>query len=579
MCGLVGVLGVSHAWPRTLEALKALQYRGYDASGIAMMKRHNQHIFCVRVTGSVDDLAQAVTMVNWTQPENSVLAIGHTRWASHGVAVERNAHPHKSGPVALVLNGIVSNHEHLRQHMPHHVFASDTDAEVAAHWLHDAINDGLSLPHACLRIGNALSGIYTLIAISAFAPESMAIVCRGNALWIGRSPEGYCVSSDPMALQDGITHVAMMANDTVAYLTLTSISYWAQGHEQPLLWEEFTPSSSVSTHSGFSTFMEKEMHEQLHLALDPLWPSIVSNQAWCFLGCGSSYHAACVGQMVFTDVAHRWVDVCIASDRGALHHKPDVLLALSQSGETLDTREGLKCLKKHYPQATTVALVNVVNSILAREVDTVIPLNVGPEIGVAATKTFTAQLRTFIAWAHHLADVPLVDTRIPSEWFIALSDVTRSLVSDVSQARMVLFVAKAWLLPIALEGALKFQELTYLPAYGVSSGELKHGPIALIDSSVFSVILAPSGPLLMAQKNVVQSIVARQGKCIVLTDVPDEFLSMGIWACVPMPQAVSKWQEVIWYTLPLQYMAYWTSLARGLNVDRPRHLAKAITVV
>jgi glutamine---fructose-6-phosphate transaminase (isomerizing) len=608
MCGIVGIAGKDEAADEILEALKRLEYRGYDSAGIATLV--NGHIERRRAPGKLTQLARALAM----HPLAGRTGIGHTRWATHGAPTEGNAHPHASARVAVVHNGIIENFRELREELlaKGHKFASETDTEVAVHLVTDYLEQGLEPARAAMTAVRRLKGAYALAMIFA-GEEALVIGARqGSPLAVGYGTDAAYLGSDAFALAPFTNRVAYLDDGDVAVLKGSDVAIY-DAHDRPANREiKFTSASAgLVDKGGYRHFMAKEIHEQPDVIghtishyVDPVARAVALRETGAaealanatrltVSACGTAFYAGLVGKYWFEMMARLAVEVDVASElryRAPVYPKGGAALFISQSGETADTLAALRDAKEQ--GQTTLAIVNVPESSIAREADIVLPTFAGPEIGVASTKAFTCQLSVLASLAvaagrrrghltaeretvlcTHLLETPrhIVD-------FLKQEPRIEALGLEVAKARDVLYLGRGVHYPLALEGALKLKEISYIHAEGYAAGEMKHGPIALIDENVPVIVIAPHDPLFAKTVSNMQEVMARGGRVILISD-KQGLAEAGerAWATIEVPEVDALMAPLV-YALPVQLLAYHTAVAKGTDVDQPRNLAKSVTV-
>lgn len=606
MCGIVGVLGAEGAAELVLDALKRLEYRGYDSAGIATLV--NGGIVRRRSEGKLRNLATILR----TEPLPGSVAIGHTRWATHGAPTEDNAHPHIYGGVAVVHNGIIENFQELRAELEAlgHVFESETDTEIIAHLVHEHMQAGASPREAAARTFRRLNGAFALALIFSGENDLMIGARRGSPLAVGYGEGEMYLGSDALALSPFTQTLSYLEEgDWVALSRAGAEFFSADGASVTRKQETASVSAAMIDKGNYRHFMEKEIHEQpdaisntLAAYMAPLRGNIVlpsfetdytSIRKLTITACGTAYYAGCVAKYWFEQLARLPVEVDIASEfryRQAILDKGGMSLFVSQSGETADTLAALRYCQSQGQM--TAAVVNVAASTIAREADIVFPTHAGPEIGVASTKAFMCQLTALAALAVGFARARnTIDAEEERRMTRSLSEMpriinealtkdghVRSLALEVSKARDVIYLGRGLNYPVALEGALKLKEISYIHAEGYAAGELKHGPIALIDEEVPVVVIAPDDALFEKTASNMQEVVARGGKVILFSD-REGIDKIGIYAkaCVEMPK-VDSFLSPLLYAVPVQLLAYHTAVFKGTDVDQPRNLAKSVTV-
>ena len=610
MCGIIGILGNDGAAAdRALEALKRLEYRGYDSAGVATLDAGK--LDRRRAAGK---LANLQTLIS-EQPITGTMGIGHTRWATHGAATTKNAHPHMAGAVALVHNGIIENFRRLRETLEAagHTFETETDTETVAHLIASKLDQGEAPADAVKATLAELEGAFALGIIFEGHDDLMIGARKGSPLVIGVGDGEMFLGSDALAVAPFTNRVIYLEEGDWCTLSRTSYTiYDAEGREvsRP---ETIVQAAGATVEKGnYRHFMQKEIFEQPDStartisayinALDQTielpgddeaidWNEITHLH---MVACGTAYYATCVAEYWFEQIAGLPVKTDIASEfryrKPALPAKGGLALFVSQSGETADTLAALRYCKE--AGLKTAALVNVPSSTIAREVDLVLPTLAGPEIGVASTKAFTAQLCALAAAViaagkarGHLnrdKEIELLDAlsgvpRLISQSF-TLDQPIAGLARDLSKARDVIYLGRGVHYPIALEGALKLKEISYIHAEGYASGELKHGPIALIDEDTPVVFVAPHDALFDKSLSNLQEVAARRGNVLLISDADGLREAGDTPASVIEMPACDPFVAPILYALPVQMLAYHIAVEKGTDVDQPRNLAKSVTV-
>lgn len=606
MCGIVGYIGNKNACSATLTGLKRLEYRGYDSAGIAV--HHHGDFKIVKAVGKVADLERAIGPGGI---EGSV-GIGHTRWATHGGVTAANAHPQidDRGTLALVHNGIVENYLSLRAELQKQgvVFASETDTEVAAQLL-GRLYEGDPVKALC-RLFKKCTGAFAFVIIFRDRPDEIYCVRKGAPLVVAFGDgESFCASDVP-AVVEHADHVVFLEEGEICRLTRQGASYWSLDcvpHQRRPL--SVDVNAAMIDKAGYSHFMLKEINEQGAVLRRALYGRVASDcidlsgewgispekaqsiQRLDFVACGTSYYAACVAQRVLEKYLDADIFVDIASEyryRPLRVNARTMAVFVSQSGETLDTLEALRHAKKR--GVCTVAATNAPNSSIAREVDHVIRLNAGVEIGVAATKTFTAQIAALILMglyfaklrgelppederrlAHALADLPY-----KIEEILLMRGDIQELAKKFKGARDFLFLGRGLSYPVAMEGALKLKEISYIHAEAYAAGEMKHGPIALLDEKVPVVVVAPHDELYDKTLSNVQETRARKAPVIFETTGTSP-VDTDVEGLIRVPQTEPELTPFL-TVIPLQMFAFESALLRGCDIDQPRNLAKSVTV-
>jgi len=609
MCGIVGAVAERDVAPILLEGLRRLEYRGYDSAGLAILdaagalQRH-------RAVGKVAALSDTQA----ADPIAGHTGLAHTRWATHGAPTEANAHPHVArDDVAIVHNGIIENHERIRRHLEDrgYRFSSETDTEVVVNEIHAGLEAGDDLLAAVRHAIQALEGAYALGVISRREPGRLIAARQGSPLVVGVGIGEHFIASDVAALLPVTRRFIYLEEGDVADLTRESVTvYDRDGRrvERPVRTSELT--AAAAERGNFRHFMAKEIHEQpraisetlegrvserrvLAEALGPEATAVLDRaQRIQIVACGTSYHAGMVARYWFEGLASLPCDVEVASEfRYRPHVVPEgtVFLTISQSGETADTLAALREAKRMGYMAT-LAICNVPESSLVRESDLVMMTRAGPEIGVASTKAFTTQLTalllTVIAAGRHQGldaerEQALVQAlrHLPRlmEEVLALEPEIEALAEEFVDKRHSLFLGRGVQYPIAMEGALKLKEISYIHAEAYPAGELKHGPLALVDSEMPVVTVAPRDDLVEKLKSNLQEVRARGGRLYVFADAATAPRGDDGYRVLTLP-AVDEATAPILYTLPLQLLAYHVAVLKGTDVDQPRNLAKSVTV-
>ena len=606
MCGIIGIIGRNDVAPLLIDALKRLEYRGYDSAGIATLV--DGRIERRRAEGKLARLAGLVEQ----KPIGGTIGIGHTRWATHGLPNETNAHPHADSRVVLVHNGIIENFQALRQELEArgHRFETDTDTEAVVHLVSDYIGAGKTPQQAVAAALDRIEGAFALAILFAGRTDLMIAARRGSPLAIGYGDGEMYIGSDALALAPLTRRICYLEEGDWAEITATgAIVHDAAGKVVEREIRQTATSGALIGKGNFPHFMLKEIYEQpavmgdtLHALLNP-WNQLVTLPDLQFdvtripritiVACGTSYHAGLVAKYWFERIARMPVDCDIASEfrYRELDMQPGGLaIFISQSGETADTLAALRFARQQ--KQHILAVVNVPESSMAREADVVLRTKAGPEIGVASTKAFTTQLTVLASLVIGLAAVRgAIDrdreqalcqalTEVPSRANDVLvhDQALAKLAEEVAQARDVLYLGRGTGYPIALEGALKLKEISYIHAEGYAAGEMKHGPIALIDERVPVIVIAPSDDLFDKTASNMQEVIARGGRVIFMSDAAGvKRLGKMAAATIELP-AVDAFVAPILYTIPVQLLAYHTAVLKGTDVDQPRNLAKSVTV-
>ncbi|CUJ86821.1 Glutamine--fructose-6-phosphate aminotransferase [isomerizing] [Ruegeria denitrificans] len=605
MCGIVGVLGQHEAAPILVEALKRLEYRGYDSAGIATV--NDGELGRRRAVGKLVNLSDLLVH----NPLRGKSGIGHTRWATHGAPTVTNAHPHKAGPVAVVHNGIVENYRELRAELAENGidFETETDTETVALMAEYYLNNGLSPVDAAFKTIDRLQGAFALAFLFDGQDDLIVAARKGSPLAIGHGDGEMFVGSDAIALAPLTDRITYLEEGDRAVLTRTSLEIRNEAGELANReTRRIKLDQTRADKAGHKHFMAKEIAEQpvvVAEAIQSYLPSggdtitLPCELDFCKLdrltmvACGTAFYACLTAKYWFEQLARLPVEVDIASE--FRYREPPIpertaALFVSQSGETADTLAALRYCEGKADKI--VSVINVPESSIARESDIALPIHAGVEIGVASTKAFTCQLSVLLMLALKaaadrgtLSDEELIDHTaalrgLPTALNAAL-DQNQSIKASaqrLSEARDVLFLGRGLMYPLAMEGALKLKEISYIHAEGYASGELKHGPIALIDKHMPVVVMAPRDAVFDKTVSNMQEVMARKGKVILVSD--DDGVAEaedGVWSTIRMPRIHPSLAPIL-YSVPAQLLAYHTAVAKGTDVDQPRNLAKSVTV-
>ena len=609
MCGIVGAIANRDVVPLLVDGLKRLEYRGYDSAGIAVID--GESVRRVRRTGRVAEMESAALAEGF----DATLGIGHTRWATHGGVTEHNAHPHIShGELALVHNGIIENHEAQRERLRAlgYEFTSQTDTEVVAHLIHHYRAQGLDLLGALQKAVKELDGAYALAVIDRRDPSTMVAARMGCPLLVGLGEGENFVASDVSAIVSATRKVIFLEEGDTAEVTRDGVRVFDAQDAQVQRDVHVSDVSLASLELGpYRHFMQKEIHEQPRAIGDTLEgivdlggfdpalfganaPEVLADvESVQILACGTSYYAGLTARYWIEDIAGIPCAVDIASEyryRKVVANPKQLIVTISQSGETLDTMEALKYAKS-LGQDKTLSICNVPESAIPRASKLVFYTRAGAEIGVASTKAFTTQLVALFALTGVLAKLR---GRIDAAQEAAYLDELRHLPGSVQHAlnlepqvaswadkfaprQHALFLGRGRHYPIALEGALKLKEISYIHAEAYPAGELKHGPLALVDEAMPVVVIAPNDALLEKVKSNIQEVRARGGEMFVFADADSQFGESEQVHVIRTPRHVGTLSPIV-HTIPVQLLAYHAALARGTDVDKPRNLAKSVTV-
>ena len=614
MCGIIGYIGAKPVVPVLLDGLRRMEYRGYDSAGLAVVGP-DRGLSLRRSAGKLVNLERVIERA----PVEGLYGLGHTRWATHGRPTEENAHPHRdcTGRIVVVHNGIIENYLELKQALQAegHVFATETDTEIVAHLVESEVGDD-GLENAVRRALKAMRGMFALVLLSVEDPEKIVGVRNGPPIVVGFGDDEFLVASDAPAVLAYTRDMVFLGDAEIAVVTRSGVAFTdfdgkaVSATTQRVLWDPI-----AAEKGGHKHFMLKEIHEQATAAQDTILGRVSLDQGRVFLddlglpddalrtagnvtilACGTSWHAALVGKYMIEGVANLPVEVDYGSEyryRDAVVSPNELVLAITQSGETADTLAALRGVKAR--GARTLAVTNVVGSMVTREAEGTIYTHAGPEIGVAATKTFTSQLVALQLLALYLAQVR--ETLSPEairaqieqllhvpklvEETIRACEPMERLAEQFSTRRDFLFLGRGINYPIALEGALKLKELSYIHAEGYPAGEMKHGPIALIDETMPVVALAPDDAVFEKMVGNVQEAKARGAAVLAVVTEGDERMHEilnGESDCLLQVPKTSYLLTPVVLTVPMQLLAYYIAVRLGCDVDQPRNLAKSVTV-
>ncbi|MDE3224230.1 MAG: glutamine--fructose-6-phosphate transaminase (isomerizing) [Nitrospirota bacterium] len=608
MCGIVGYVGDQEAVPVLLDGLRRLEYRGYDSSGVAVL--HEGKIEVRRSVGKLANLEKTLA----DRTIHGRTGIGHTRWATHGKPSEQNAHPHRSDGCVLVHNGIIENYVALTQDLQRdgYQFQSETDTEVVAHLIARNMTRGASLVQAVREATREIQGSYAIAVICEQEPNTLVAARSGCPLVIGQCAGATLVASDVMAMLAHTREVTYIEEGDVALITPSQVLLTdGQGTPVRRTITRVSWDAAAAEKGGYAHFMLKEIYEQPQAILDTMrgrytyetgeadLPDIgLTDEQFKQIGriwivaCGTSWHAGLMGKYLIEEMVRTPVQVDIGSEfryRNPLVEKDDLFVTISQSGETADTLAAAREAKRR--GARVVSIVNVVGSTLARESDGVLYTRCGPEIGVASTKAFTGQLTALYLLSLHLARVRGVlnvnDGRVWLERYVALpalveqilkrDEEIKAIAKRYCEKRNFLYLGRGINYPIALEGALKLKEISYIHAEGYAAGEMKHGPIALIDQDMPVVVLAPRDRLYEKTVSNLMEVKARNAPVIALVSEGERDLGTVADAVFTIPDVPALLTPIL-FTVALQLLAYHIAVLRGTDVDQPRNLAKSVTV-
>jgi glucosamine--fructose-6-phosphate aminotransferase (isomerizing) len=608
MCGIVGYTGPNACVPVLVDGLRRLEYRGYDSAGIAVLTDGD-----ISVRKSQGKIARLTELIE-REPVEGTCGVGHTRWATHGRPSDENAHPHRVGRVAVIHNGIVENHRTLKQILQSkgRTFSSETDTEVISHLLDEFLSMGSTLEEAARRTVSEIRGSYAFLAVTDKEPGTVVGVRMNCPMVVGLGQDEYFLASDLTAFLSHTRDVLFLEDGEMVVATKGGIritDFLGKPRERKPQRIDWSP--VMAEKGGYRHFMLKEIHEQPRAIIDTLAGRMLPEEGEVFfetlplspeqltavhkvtiVACGTSWHAALVGKFMIEGLARVPVEVDLGSEyryRDPVVEEGTLCVSVSQSGETADTLAGMREAKAK--GATTVAICNVVASTIARESDGVIYTHAGPEIGVASTKAFTTQLTALYLMALHLAQArkvlspmevslhltELTDLPRKIEEYLKREDEIAAVAKKYKDARDFLYLGRGISYPIALEGALKLKEISYIHAEGYPAGEMKHGPIALIDERMPVLVLCAKGESYEKTFSNLEEAHARGGMVIAVGTEGDDSLSGKASDVLYLP-ACGRFARPILEVVPLQLLAYHMAVLKGTDVDQPRNLAKSVTV-
>jgi glucosamine--fructose-6-phosphate aminotransferase (isomerizing) len=609
MCGIVGAIAERNVVPILVEGLRRLEYRGYDSAGVAVCESDGSIGLC-KTVGKVAELEDKLE----TQPLQGMLGVAHTRWATHGGVTEANAHPHLSGNrVAVIHNGIIENYQEIKDELQAkgYEFASETDTEVAAHLVYDNLKQGLGLIEAVQKTVARFTGAFALLVVDAEDPDRIVVSRVASPLVVGLGIGENFVASGVPALLPVTQRFIYLEQGDIAEITRRDVNiFGADGKPVKREVHETQWSTDSAEKGPYRHFMLKEIFEQPSALANTLYGRIEGGKVVAdslgpqaaqmlagiehihIIACGTSYHAGCVAKYWLESLAGVTCQVEIASEyryRQVVVPPNTLFLTLSQSGETADTLEALRIAKQSgYVGSLTVC--NSAHSSMVRESDLVMMTQAGPEIGVASTKAFTTQLLSMLIVTLILARqrgmspdkeaelVPyVVNSAAAVERALQMNEALQRLAEDFAEKDHTLFLGRGPMWPVAMEGALKLKEISYIHAEAYAAGELKHGPLALIDEDMPVVVVAPNNELLDKLKSNMQVVRARGGQLYVFADSETGIESEDGVTVIAMPHADRLISPIV-YTVPLQLLAYHVAVLKGTDVDQPRNLAKSVTV-
>ena len=606
MCGIVGIVGTEDVAERLLDGLRRLEYRGYDSAGIAT--DHDGAIGRRRASGKLVNLARELT----ADPLPGHTGIAHTRWATHGGPTTNNAHPHATGEVAVVHNGIIENFRPLREELiaRGRVFTSETDTEVVAHLISEKVEAGTAPADAVREVLPRLHGAFALAILFRSHPELLIGARLGSPLVVGYGDGEMYLGSDALALGPLTQRISYLDEGDWVVVTRDGAEVFNKANEpveRPITISGVT--GELISKGNHRHYMLKEIYEQPIVVAQTLRSylqrmeervtlpipeyDLSAIRRVTIVACGTSYYAGMVAKYWFEQFARVPVDLDVASEfryREPVMEPGGLTIVISQSGETADTLAALRHAKAE--GQAIAAVVNVPTSSMAREADLLLPTHAGPEIGVASTKAFSCQLAVLAALAANLARAKgrlkpgeeraivrhLAEAPAALNAALAYDEAIQAMSGTVAGARDVLYLGRGTDYPLALEGALKLKEISYIHAEGYAAGEMKHGPIALIDENVPVIVIAPSGPLFDKTVSNMQEVQARGGKVVLISDYDGiQAAGEGCMATITMPKVHPLIAPLV-YAVPVQLLAYYVAVAKGTDVDQPRNLAKSVTV-
>ncbi len=613
MCGIVGYIGERQAYPILIKGLHRLEYRGYDSAGVAMIA-DSKHLNVFKCKGKVSDLEKFTE----GKDKSGNVGIGHTRWATHGEPNDVNAHPHysQSGNIVLIHNGIIENYASIKENLIKrgHTFKSQTDTEVLVHLIEDIKEkDNLKLGHAVIAALKQVVGAYAIVVLDKNHPDELVAAKKGSPLVIGVGEGEFFIASDASPIIEYTKNVVYLDDEQVAIIRRNEelkIRNLKDKDVTPYV-QELEMELEAIEKGGYEHFMLKEIYEQPRSIKDSMRGRLNADKAIVQLGgivdyepkflkakriiiiaCGTSWHAGLVAEYLFEEYARIPVEVEYASEfryRNPVIYEDDIVIAISQSGETADTLAAIELAKSK--GATIIGVCNVVGSSIARATHAGSYTHAGPEIGVASTKAFTAQVTVLTLMALHIAykKGTLVESRyrqllyeletIPEkvERVLKLNDKIKHIADIYKDARNFLYLGRGYSFPVALEGALKLKEISYIHAEGYPAAEMKHGPIALIDEEMPVVVIATKGQNYEKVVSTIQEIKARKGKIIAVVNEGDKEVAKTADYTIEIPETDESLVPLV-SVVPLQLLSYHIAVMRGCNIDQPRNLAKSVTV-
>lgn len=612
MCGIVAYIGKKQAYPILIKGLQRLEYRGYDSAGVAMIDKNKLSVY--KCKGKVGDL---VTFIGDNNTSGTI-GIGHTRWATHGVPNDVNAHPQYSASKNMVMihNGIIENYSPLKEELKKrgHVFLSDTDTEVLIHLIEDIVqNENVRLGEAVRIALNQVVGAYSIVILSKENPDELFAAKKGSPMVIGIGEDELFIASDATPIVEYTKNVVYMEDEEIAYIERgkeLKIKTIKNKAKTPYV-QELEMKLEALEKGGYDHFMLKEIYEQPRSIKDSMRGRISSQNGIVnlggiseyekkfinakriiFIACGTSWHAGLVGEYLFEDLARIPVEVEYASEfryRNPIVYEDDVVIAISQSGETADTLAAIELAKSK--GATIIGVCNVVGSSIARATHAGSYTHAGPEIGVASTKAFTAQVTVLTLMAlrvaflkgsisssrYHelLSELEAIPAKV--EKVLLTNDKIKFIADIYKNSRNALYLGRGYSFPVALEGALKLKEISYIHAEGYPAAEMKHGPIALIDEEMPVFVIATKGTSYEKVVSNIQEVKARKGKIIAIVTEGDKDVTAMADYTIEIPETDEILVPLV-SVVPLQLLSYHIAVMRGCNVDQPRNLAKSVTV-
>ncbi len=613
MCGIVGYIGDREATEVLIDGLRRLEYRGYDSAGVAVLEGEGRSIHTARAEGKLKELEKKIAK----EPLTGKTGIGHTRWATHGRPSETNAHPHRAGDVVLVHNGIIENHQKLRAYLAKkgHTFKSETDSEIAAQLIQQRLFDGLSMENAFRKALSEIEGSYALVVMNQKEPDCLYVARNGSPLVLGMGKNENFVASDIAALIHYTKKVVFLEDKDFGVVTREGVRIFEESGrvaKRPV--KTVTWSRTTAEKGGYKHFMLKEIFEQPQVVADTLLGRISEKQQKIILenvdslfgaknrpipfdkifivACGTSYHSGLVGKYLIEEMSRLSIQVDLASEfryRNPLIDKRTLIIGISQSGETADTLAAMADAKRK--GAKLLSICNVIESSIPRLSHATLYTRAGPEIGVASTKAFTTQLTVLLLLALYLGNrtkaLATKDFQAALKELVKLPDRLERILKSADEVASIavrhnkrsscLYLARGANFPIALEGALKLKEISYIHAEGYAAGEMKHGPIALIDEGMPVVVVIPQDHVYEKVLSNIEEVRARGACVIAIGNTGDKILPQKAQEVILVPKAPWYLTPIL-MSVPLQLLAYHIADKKGTDVDQPRNLAKSVTV-